>query len=108
MPGGVRFIPEHGRHHDAATGHAGTGGVHHPGRRLRLAAQNYATVGLFNFAVARADLPEDLVFAVVEAVFRTAASSKRPARRRRDHTANFSRNSFLPFHRGACATSGRA
>lgn len=64
--------------------------------------KNYATVGLFNFAVARADLPEDLVFAVVEAVFknRSQLEAASPAAAE-TIPANFSRNSFLPFHRGA-------
>jgi TRAP transporter TAXI family solute receptor len=63
---------------------------------------NYETVGLYNFAVARRDLPVDLVYAILEAVFsnhdelvevHSAASETVPA--------NFSRNPFLPFHDGA-------
>jgi TRAP transporter TAXI family solute receptor len=63
---------------------------------------NYQTVGLYNFAVARPDMPADLAYAVLEAVFahhhelveiHAAAAETVPA--------NFSRNTFLPFHDGA-------
>ena len=63
---------------------------------------NYGTVGLYNFAVARPDVPVDLVYAIVEAVFanhdelvdvHSAAAETVPA--------NFTRNNFLPFHDGA-------
>ena len=64
--------------------------------------RHYPTVGLYNFAVAHRDLPDDLVYAIVEAVFANhermiefhpAAAETIPA--------NFARNSFLPFHGGA-------
>lgn len=73
----------------------------------------YDTVGLYNFAVARADLPPSLVQAIAEAVFdnndalveaHPAAASTIPS--------NFTRNTFLPYHPGAAqyygarATSG--
>jgi uncharacterized protein len=60
------------------------------------------TVGLFNFAVAHADLPDDLVLAVVRAAFENhdemieahpAAAATIPA--------NIERNTFLPLHPGA-------
>jgi uncharacterized protein len=64
--------------------------------------RDYPTVGLYNFAVARNDLPSDLVYAIVDAVFanneemidvhRSAASTI---------PQNFTRNTFLPFHNGA-------
>ncbi len=62
----------------------------------------YQTVGLYNFAVAHADLPDDLVFRVVKAAFEhheqmlevhAAAAATVPA--------NLTRNSFLPLHPGA-------
>ena len=65
-------------------------------------AKDYTTVGLFNFAVARADMPNSLAYNIVEAVFRNreelirahpAASETIPA--------NFSRNTFMPYHPGA-------
>ena len=62
----------------------------------------YRTVGLYNLAVAHDRLPNDLVYAIIKAVFgrhdemmaaHPAAASTIPA--------NFTRNTFLPFHRGA-------
>ena len=63
---------------------------------------NYATVGLYNFAVAHRDVPVDLVYEILEAVFanhdelvqvHSAAAETVPT--------NFTRNTFLPFHDGA-------
>lgn len=63
---------------------------------------DYQTVGMYNFAVAHKDLPDDLVYAIVKAVFgnhdRLVAihsSAKETL------AANVSRNGFLPFHPGA-------
>jgi uncharacterized protein len=62
----------------------------------------YETLGLYNFAMAHADLPDDLVYNVVRAVFENheemleataAAAATVPA--------NLDRNSFLPLHPGA-------
>jgi uncharacterized protein len=70
--------------------------------------RHYQTVGMFNFAVARANLPSDLIYAIVEAVFanheelmgiHSAAAETLPA--------NFTRNTFLPFHPGASDWDGR-
>jgi len=63
---------------------------------------NYETVGLYNFAVAQRDLPVDLAYAILDAVFEnhdelvdihSAAAETMQA--------NFTRNTFLPFHDGA-------
>ena len=62
----------------------------------------YETLGLYNFAIAHAELPDDLVYNVVRAVFENheemleatpAAAATVPA--------NLDRNSFLPLHPGA-------
>lgn len=62
----------------------------------------YDTVGLYNFVVARPELPADLVQAIAKATFdgnddlvagHPAAASTIPA--------NFTRNTFLPYHPGA-------
>lgn len=60
------------------------------------------TVGMFNFAVARSDLPDDLVYAVVKAVFanRERLIAAHPAARE-TLAANAARNTVLPFHPGA-------
>ncbi len=64
--------------------------------------RNYRTVGMYNFAIGRADLPADLVSAILDAVFdnpdemmaiHPAAAETVPA--------NFARNTVLPFHDGA-------
>jgi TRAP transporter TAXI family solute receptor len=64
--------------------------------------RNYETIGLFNFAVAHADLPDDFVYQVVRTVFENqdemiavhpAAAETIPA--------NLDRNSFIPLHPGA-------
>ena len=64
--------------------------------------RHYPTLGLYNFAVAHAELPDDLVYHVVRAVFENheemmeahaAAAATVPG--------NIDRNSFLPLHPGA-------
>jgi uncharacterized protein len=64
--------------------------------------RHYQTLGLYNFAVAHAELPDDLVYHVVRAVFENheemmeahaAAAATVPG--------NIDRNSFLPLHPGA-------
>ena len=64
--------------------------------------RHYQTVGVYNFAVARADLPESLAYAILEAVFNhhdemmqihPAAGETVPP--------NFTRNTIVPFHGGA-------
>jgi uncharacterized protein len=63
---------------------------------------NLPTVGLYNFAVVRSDLPEDLAYAIVSAVFSKHEELARahPAAAGTVPT-NFVRNGFLPFHAGA-------
>jgi uncharacterized protein len=69
----------------------------------------YQTVGLYNFAVADKDLPSDLVYSIVDAVFtrhqemldiHPAAAATVPA--------NFVHNTFLPYHPGALRYYGNA
>jgi TRAP transporter TAXI family solute receptor len=64
--------------------------------------RHYQTLGLYNVAVAHANLPDDLVYTVVRAVFESheemmethaAAAATVPA--------NIDRNIFLPLHPGA-------
>ncbi len=64
--------------------------------------KDYVTIGVYNFAVARADLPEDLVYQLVKAVF-----ANQPRLLKAHPTAsetlpqNVDKNTFLPFHPGA-------
>ena len=64
--------------------------------------RHYPTVGLYNFAIAHRDLPDDLVYAIVDAVFANHAAMMdvHPAAAE-TVPANFTRNTFLPFHAGA-------
>lgn len=64
--------------------------------------ESYGTVGLYNFAVAHRDLPDDLVYRLVKTTFdrhdelveiHPAAAATIPA--------NFIHNTFLPYHDGA-------
>ena len=68
----------------------------------RLLDKDYVTVGVPNFAIGRADLPDNLVYQLIKAVFENqprlvkaspAASDTLPQ--------NVVKNSFLPFHPGA-------
>ena len=68
----------------------------------RLLDKDYVTVGVPNFVIGRADLPDDLVYQLVKATFEnqprlvkatSAASDTLPQ--------NVVKNSFLPFHPGA-------
>ncbi len=75
--------------------------------------RNYRTVGLYNFAVASKDMPNDLAYAIVDAVFanRDALVQAHPAAAATVRS-NFSHNGFLPYHPGTLryysnlATSG--
>ncbi len=71
--------------------------------------RGYETVGLYNFAVAHRDLPVDLVYRIVDAVFdnheemleiHPAAAATVPG--------NFVHNTFLPYHDGAVRYYGNS
>lgn len=64
--------------------------------------RHYQTIGVYNFAIGRADLPDNLVAAILDVVFglhdemmqiHPAAAETVPA--------NFTRNTIMPFHDGA-------
>ena len=64
--------------------------------------RHYETVGLYNFGVAHADLPDDFVYQVVRAVFENQdeMTEAHPAAAE-TVPANLDRNSFIPLHPGA-------
>jgi TRAP transporter TAXI family solute receptor len=63
---------------------------------------DYHTVGLFNFVVANKDLPEDLVYRIVKAVFdKNARLVKAHSAAVETTPANINRDTFLPIHPGA-------
>ena len=68
----------------------------------RLLDKDYDTFGVFNFAIGRADLPDDLVYRLVKAVFENQPTLFRA------HSAaaetipqNVLKDTFLPLHPGA-------
>ncbi len=64
--------------------------------------KDYTTVGVYNFAVGRADLPDDLVYNLVKAVFDNQprlVSSTDSAKE--TVPQNVLKDTFLPFHPGA-------
>jgi uncharacterized protein len=65
-------------------------------------AHDYQTVGLFNFAVAHKDLPDELVYKIVKAVFDNREELvKVQASAKETLPANIGRNTILPLHPGA-------
>jgi TRAP transporter TAXI family solute receptor len=64
-------------------------------------AADHKTVGVFNFAIANKDVPEDLVYAVTKAVLENNPQLvKGHAAGKETVTENWNRNTFLPFHPG--------
>jgi TRAP transporter TAXI family solute receptor len=64
--------------------------------------RHYRTVGIYNFAVARPNLPGDLAYAILETVFnRTDEMLQIHPAAAETVPANFTRNTILPFHDGA-------
>src|SRR5258708_530941 len=73
-----------------------------PARAYPSLAQDYPTVGLYNFTVAHKDLPDDLIYRIVKAVFEghDALVKAHPAARE-TMAANINRNTLFPVHPGA-------
>ena len=64
--------------------------------------QDHKTVGLYNFAIAHKDVPDDLVYAVVKAVLENNAQMMKGHKASKETLIeNWNRNTFLPFHPGA-------
>jgi TRAP transporter TAXI family solute receptor len=65
-------------------------------------ARDYQTVGLYNFAVAHKDLPDDLVYKIVKAVFDNHEELvKAQSSAKETVPANIGRDTVLPLHPGA-------
>jgi hypothetical protein len=63
---------------------------------------DHKTVGIYNFAIAHKDVPEDLVYAVTKTVMENnALLVKGHAAGKETLPENWNRNTFLPFHPGA-------
>jgi TRAP transporter TAXI family solute receptor len=68
----------------------------------RSLARDYKTMGLYNFAVAHKDMPDDLVYQIVKTVFDNQAELVKAHPVATDTVpANIDRNTFLPLHPGA-------
>jgi TRAP-type uncharacterized transport system substrate-binding protein len=65
-------------------------------------AQDYYTIGLYNFAVAHKELPDDLIYKIVSAVFDNRDElTKAQSSAKETIPANIDRNTMLPLHPGA-------
>jgi TRAP transporter TAXI family solute receptor len=64
--------------------------------------RDYETLGVFNFAVGRDDLPDDLAYRLVKAIFENRAEIVRSHPSARETVpGNVDKDTFLPFHPGA-------
>jgi len=65
-------------------------------------SKDYDTFGVFNFAIARADLPDDLVYQLVKAVYESQPTlMKAHSTARETIPQNVVKDTFLPLHPGA-------
>ena len=68
----------------------------------RFLEKDHITVGVYNFAIGRADLPDDLVYQLVKATFENQPRLVKAHPAARDTLPqNVDKNTFLPFHPGA-------
>ena len=64
--------------------------------------EDHKTVGLYNFAIAHKDVPDDLVYGIMKAVLENNPQMvKGHAAAKETVLENWNRNGFLPFHPGA-------
>ncbi len=64
--------------------------------------KDYITVGVYNFAIGRPDLPDDLVYQLVKAIFENQSRLVKATSAASDTLPqNAAKNTFLPFHPGA-------
>lgn len=64
-------------------------------------AEDHKTVGVYNFAIAHKDMPDDLVYAITKAVLENNPQMvKGHAAAKETVMQNWNRNTFLPFHPG--------
>jgi TRAP transporter TAXI family solute receptor len=68
----------------------------------RFLDKDYVTVGMYNFAIGRADLPDDLVYQLVKAVFESQPRLVKASPVAAETIPqNVVKNTFMPFHPGA-------
>jgi TRAP transporter TAXI family solute receptor len=64
--------------------------------------KDYATFGVYNFAIGRADLPDDLVYQLIKVLFENVPALVREVAAATDTIPqNVSKDTFLPLHPGA-------
>jgi uncharacterized protein len=64
--------------------------------------KDYVSIGVYNFAIGRADLPDDLVYKLVKIVFENQPRLVKVTSTASDTLPqNVAKNTFLPFHPGA-------
>src|ERR1700737_1589029 len=64
--------------------------------------KDYSTIGVYNFAVGRSDLPEDLAYQLVKAIHENHAGLMKASSAASETVPqNVVKNTFLPFHPGA-------
>ncbi|HYH42191.1 MAG TPA: TAXI family TRAP transporter solute-binding subunit [Burkholderiales bacterium] len=63
--------------------------------------EDHATLGVYNFAIANKDMPDDLVYAITKAVLESNPQMvKGHSAAKETVLQNWNRNTFLPFHPG--------
>ncbi len=73
-----------------------------PKGTYRTLAQDHKTVGLYNFAIAHKELPDDVAYKIVKAVLdNNPAMVKGHSAAKETLAENAGKNTFLPFHPGA-------
>jgi uncharacterized protein len=73
-----------------------------PAGTYRFLAKDYDTFGVFNFAIGRSDLPDDLVYQLVKAAFENQPTLLKAHSTARETIAqNVMKDTFLPLHPGA-------
>ena len=73
-----------------------------PAGTYRSLAHNYHTVGVYNFAIAHEELPDEFIYKLVKAVFDNHEElMKSQPWARETIPANIDRNTMVPLHPGA-------
>ena len=73
-----------------------------PARTYPTQERDYQTIGLYNFAVAHKDLPDDLIYKIVKAAFDNHEELvKAQSSAKETVPANIGRDTVLPLHPGA-------
>ncbi len=73
-----------------------------PAKQYKSLATDYETFGVYNFAIGRADLPDDLVYQLVKTVFENKPALAREVPAAIDTVPqNVNKDTFLPLHPGA-------